>query len=84
VLGFVIVYAKLSLPAPGYSGPPVPGETATVNAVDEPTWAEPVPEPVLEKYANAAPATASMATTETATAVRFLRILRMWHSSFRS
>jgi hypothetical protein len=43
----------------------------TVNAVDLPTVAEPVPEPVLEKYATAIPATARTAITLSTPSVRF-------------
>jgi hypothetical protein len=44
----------------------------------------PPPEPDAVRYAIAPPATASTATTLSATTTRFLRILRMRHSSFRS
>src|SRR5450755_2054820 len=74
--GLWTVYARFSVPEPGYSGPPVAGETATVNAVEEPTDALPVPEPVDVKYANAAPAHTSTATTLSPASVRFFRKIR--------
>jgi hypothetical protein len=64
---------NVELPAPGYNGPPVLAATLTVNAVEEPTVAEPVPDPVLEKYAYAPIARASAVTMAKTAAVRFLR-----------
>src|SRR4029079_2524111 len=72
-LGLVTVYATVSVPEPGYSGPPVVPSLATLHADEVPTVADPDAVPFAAvKAANAPPAMPRTSPADAATATAFL------------